>query len=146
MKRLELLNCLFSNAGSTDSTSQPKQGTAKKSFKPVSSESLAAAPETAESPLQQQRSQLAQPTPDKPAAPAVQTAVKRRVESQSHSLESDVKKQRQDSAEDSGKTTALNLGNLNDFGLALELTYISYIPPPPHVKVQARSLFTFFPF
>jgi len=76
----------------------------------VSSESLAAVPETAESPLQQQqqRSQLAQPTPDKPAAPAVQTAVKRRVESQSHSLESDVKKQRQDSAEDSGKTTALN--------------------------------------
>ena len=80
-------------------TSTPKQGTAKKSFKPaVSSESLAAAAELAE----QQQQLLQQPplTADKQTS---QSAVKRRVE-ESQGSDNGFKKLRRDSMEDSGTT------------------------------------------
>ena len=94
-------------AGSTDSVSQPKQGTAKKSFKPaVSTESLSAAAEQQLSQLQQLAQPPASSSLDKPTV-LHHTAVKRRVESlEFRNSGSGVKKQRRESTEDPGRTSA----------------------------------------
>jgi hypothetical protein len=95
-----LFSCSFFSsisAGPPDSPAQPKQGTAKKSFKPVSGESLAAAAEQQQLPPG--------PTLDKLAG---QAAVKRQIETvESGSLAAGIKKQRRDSTDDIGKTTAV---------------------------------------